>query len=322
MFGSTSSSSGTALNRRTGKLRKPSKTVATTRLTPPPPSRTTSSSTTTTRYKKNTRLRAVTRLQAVIRGWLIRRRMKAVWELIGERKRHQAKISKLQKKLQRVQKERRELSKQGVVSGDMRQYWEESVLKKMDTSEDNHEEELTPLGHAVELLQMEHKELQVRYKMAEGVLRPLQKNVQTLMKEYEKHREDFNYHDEKRKAQDASNMELIERRKALEQKSDDLMDELNGISTKTAPLSTGQGDYNMLQGMKGILDIMEAKCRDPDLVADVRDMIRELNIGTSSNVDERIHISPQKTPKQSTKKSTKQQPTTRTTKPPLKKPKQ
>ena len=304
-----------ALNRRMGSStgRKSSK-AGVTRLTPPP---STTTSTTTTRYKKNTQLLAATRLQARIRGWMIRRRMKSVWELVEERKRHQVKIQKLQKKLQRVQKERRELSKKGVVSGDMRQYWEESVLKKMDASEDDREEELTPLGHAVELLQMEHKELQVRYKMAEGVLRPLQKNVQTLMEKYEKHREAFNYHDEKRKAQDASNKELIERRKALEQKTHDLMDELNGISTKTAPLSTGPGDYNMLQGMKGIMDIMEQKCRDPDLVSDVREMIRELNIGASSNLDERILISPQKTPKQSTKKPIKQQPATRTTKQPL-----
>lgn len=205
----------------------------------------------------------------------------------------QEKVRKWQVKLAKVQAQRQEHSKKGNVTGDMRQYWEESILNQGEGEE---EEELSPTGRLIEQLQAQHKALQVRTKTVEGMLKPLKKNLKTLQEEYQKYKDAFLKHDEKRKAVEWSNGELVRRRKAAEQKSQDFQNELNGISTKMAPLTSGPVDYNFLRGMKGIMDIMEEECGDPQLVADVREMIMRLNQGALSDSVDGLTDSPPRQP--------------------------
>jgi len=255
--------------------------------------------------------RAIIRIQASVRGWIIRRQMKAIWILVEERNRQRGKVNTLNKKFRRIQKERENLSKKGNVSGNMRQYWEESILKKLEPSQStsnifggsggDDEEELTPTGREIQLLQMEHKELKIRYKTIEGILRPLQKTQKNLMNEYEKHRETFTYHEGKGKEQGEHNDKLIARRQELEQRSIDLTDELRGDgkpsslrnSMRFSSLEKGGGsggagggggdnNANLLQAMEDIMKIMETECSDPTLVADIRKKIDELCLTVST----------------------------------------
>jgi chromosome segregation ATPase len=240
--------------------------------------------------------KAATRIQAWIRRWIVRKRMTLVWELVKERTRQGEKIKILHKKLARVQQERQEIAKKGVVSGNIRQNWEDSILKKEEEAE-HEEEELSPMAYQIHLLQLDHKDLQVRYQMVKGILRPLQKNLQTLMDQYHKHREAYDGHDGQRKALDESNGELIRRRKELERKIQEFQDEINGISNKAARLAQGPVNNNILKGMKDIMNIMKTECRDKELVADIREMIRQFNSGALTNTTmDTSHFSPSKRP--------------------------
>jgi chromosome segregation ATPase len=235
---------------------------------------------------------AATRIQAVTRGWIVRNRMKHVFEQSRERIRLRDKNHKLNKKLLKIQKERQELAKKGVVSGDIRQSWEEGILNHQHDAE--MEDDLTPTGYAIEQRQKELKELQLIYKVADGILKPLHKNLQALMETYAEYQAEYVKHDEERKASELKIEKLIKRRKEAEARIQALNDELNGKATKMSPMTMGTAEYHCVNGMHGIMAILKAECKDKELIEDVGEMVRELKATALSDSAQYLMMSPQR----------------------------
>ena len=218
-------------------------------------------------------------IQAVVRRWLIRKHYDKVLEKAAERGRLNRKISKLQRKVAKVKENRRkELHQKGLAGEDagqiMRQAWEESLLKA-EAAGEIEEQPLSETGRKIEALQAEYRQLQVRTKTIEGMMRPLKKNFDGKVEENNEWRKKFTDIDDRIKAVEARNQEYTQRRIAAEKRTQELKNELSGSSPgKYSPNKMSHGSSSHFpRALRQILAILEAECKDARLVEDMQEKI-------------------------------------------------
>jgi myosin heavy subunit len=126
------------------------------------------------KQKKQRKLdQAATEIQRHLRGNYIRVCYGPIIEKAAERAHLKEKLKKIQKKIE-IQSKKREKEVEKLSQGpDLanRDSWEESILSAGDE-----EVELSEMGKLVEYLQSEHRQLQIRSKTLDGMLKPLRKN--------------------------------------------------------------------------------------------------------------------------------------------------
>lgn len=200
----------------------------------------------------------------------------------ADKKRLLEKIAKLKKKVGKVKEARRKLNQLKQVQGGdekaKREAWEESLLKAAEGVE---EAPLSATGRRIVHLQGEHRKLQIRTKTIDGMMKPLQKNFNSLMEENKELRKKFAEVAERVKAAEANNNEMLQRRISADKRAEDLKKEKDGwMNTRAVPQSQGRGDF---QGAtRGILKILEQDGRDQQLLEDVREMINKMNVDALS----------------------------------------
>jgi myosin V len=202
-------------------------------------------------------------IQRNLRGSYIRRRYAAVFAKLKERASLLDKIERIKKKIAKMQKNRAkemELAKKGVDIEQGRYIWEASQLQ------DGHRE-LSKTAQEVEFLQAEHRDLQIKLKTQDGVLKPLQKNFDALMEENKKLREEFQQVHERNERIKKVNQGLMNRLEATEKKTALLKDELKDLCNMYAPAANGRLDFQM--GLNDILEMIRDRCDDDELIDDV-----------------------------------------------------
>jgi myosin heavy subunit len=218
------------------------------------------------RQKKLRKLeKAAARIQKIMRGVHIRRRYGKVLDKARERAHLRDKIQKIKKKMAKAEKTRKkelEKAKNGIDTERAgREAWEESVMAATN------EAAQTETTKMVEYLQGEHRKLQIKTKTLDGMIKPLKKNFETLMEENQQLRDEFAEIHKKNEAMKASNKELIERRNAAEKKAKELKEELKTVFDRFMPIAHGRLDFQ--KALKEILEMLEARCKDDQLLEDV-----------------------------------------------------
>jgi myosin V len=216
------------------------------------------------KQKKQMKLdKAVVVIQRHLRGSYIRRRYAAVFAKLKDRLILLDKIERIKKKIAKMKKNREkelELAKQGVDMEHGRDHWEAAQLEEEDI-------ELSKTAQIIEFMQADHKDLQIKLKTQDAVVKPLQKNFDAVMEENKKLREDFQQaHERNEKAQKA-NQDLINRREAAERKTAELKEELKNLCNMYTPAANGRVDFQM--GLNDILEMIRDRCDDDDLVDEV-----------------------------------------------------
>lgn len=223
----------------------------------------------TKKLKKQKKLKkmgkAATRLQKHMRGCHIRQKYGNVIEKAKERGNLRDKIEKIKKKTGKIEKTRiKELEKaqNGIdTEGAGREAWEESVLA--ESEEGVHSE----IAMMVEFLQGEHRKLQIRSKTLDGMIKPLKKNFEILMEENTALRDEFAEIHKKNEAIKASNKESVEKRGAAGKRASELKEELKSASNRFMPVAQGRLDFQ--KALKEILELLEKRCKDGQLIEDV-----------------------------------------------------
>jgi myosin-5 len=232
--------------------------------------------------KKKKKLdKAATEIQRHLRGNYIRFRYAAVFEKVKEKNHLLEKVEKIKKKIAKTKKKKDEEMKKAKFGFDIEQdikgTLEHSVVAGDFT-------EISETAHMVELLQSDYKQLQIRIKTQEGVLRPLKKNFDVLMEEQKALRDDYQKAHEKNEAIRKVNKELIEKREADLKKVEELKVELKHLHEKFAPVAHGRVDLQ--NGLQDILELIRNRCEDDDLVDDVLDVGRKA-YSDASNLQEK-----------------------------------
>jgi myosin-5 len=208
---------------------------------------------------------AATVIQKHMRGAYIRIRYTKVLEKSKERARLKEKIEKIKKKTAKAEKTRKkELGKVKHGIDDERagrEAWEESILAATN------EAAQTETAKLVELVQGEHRKLQIKTKTLDGMIKPLKKNFEVLMEENQELRDEFAEIHKKNEAMKAANTEVIERRNTAEQKTKELKEELKSVSNKFMPIAHGRLDFQ--KALKEILELLEKRCKNDQLIEDV-----------------------------------------------------
>lgn len=217
--------------------------------------------------------KAAVRLQAWIRRFLVRLHWGEVLEKVTERNRWKGKVAKFQSKLKAVQKERETLVESmgsPVPTNTARQAWEASVLQA--TSEETTETERSPLEAQILKLQGEFRSLQVQTKTADGIMKPLQKNLASAQEIYNGYRTKYMDIQAQIDALEANKKELIRRHGEAEKRTEEYQLEGQALAH---PSMTGAGpiDENFHRAFQQILEILQLRCDDKDLIDDVQEEI-------------------------------------------------
>lgn len=219
------------------------------------------------KQKKQKKLdKAALVIQRHLRGSYIRRRYAAVFVRLKDRLCLLDKVERIKKKKIKMEKNREkelEQAKLGVDIDQGRGIWEAAQLEEGVV-------ELSDAAQVVEYLQGDLKELQIKLKTQDAVLKPLQKNFDALMDENKKLRKDFQEAHERNEKANKANEELVKRRESAEKKSAELKEELKDLSNMYAPAANGRLDYQM--GLNHILELIRDRCDDDELVSDVFDL--------------------------------------------------
>ncbi|KAG7372107.1 myosin C [Nitzschia inconspicua] len=228
------------------------------------------------KQKKQKKLdNAAITIQRHLRGSYIRRRYAAVFAKLKERLSLLDKIDRIQKKVNKVKKNRKkelEQAQRGIDIDHGRDIWEASQLHIEDI-------ELSEAAQAIELLQGEHKELQIKLKTQVAVLKPLQKNFDKLMEENKKLREDFQQAHERNERTKKANQDLITRHEDMEKQTAKLKEELANLSKMYAPAANGRLDFQM--GLNDILEMIRDRCDDGELVEEVFNLGQQVHNAAS-----------------------------------------
>lgn len=221
--------------------------------------------------KKQKKLdKAATKIQKHLRGMYVRNRYGAAIAISRERAQLRQKIERLRRKIAKSKKARqRELEKARLgIDPDRlggRQMWEEAILDA-----DNHGSELSESAKVVEYLQSEHRQLRIKSKSTDGMLKPLKKNFDALMEENKGLRDDFQIVHSKNERIKLVNKELIEKREAAESRVKELKTEMVELSAKFSPIAHGRMDFQ--RGLHEMLKLIQDRCRDEGLIDDVMDI--------------------------------------------------
>jgi myosin heavy subunit len=223
------------------------------------------------KQKKQKKLdKAATKIQKHLRGTYIRNRYSVVIEKAKERANLKQKVDKIKRKIAKSKKsldKELDKAKHGIDPDRLigRQIWEEALLDA-----DDHEIELSETAKVVEYLQSEHRQLKIKIKTMDGMLKPLKKNFDTLMDENKDLREDFQGVHAKNEKLKQSNKELVTKRETAENRIKELKSELEEISAKFAPVAQGRMDFH--RALHEILQMVQDRCRDDRLIDDVMDI--------------------------------------------------
>lgn len=208
---------------------------------------------------------AAIKIQRIMRGAYIRLKYKRVLEKVHERISIKEKIQKLKRKIAKTEKAReKELDKarNGIDTERAgRDVWEESVMAATD------EVVKSETAKMVEYLQGEHRKLQIKTKTLDGMIKPLKKNFEALVEENKTLREEFVEIQKKNDELKASNKDLVAQRDAAEEKKEKLKAELKSVSNRFLPMAHGKLDFQ--KALSQIVEMMEARCTDEQLVEDV-----------------------------------------------------
>jgi len=214
--------------------------------------------------------KAATEIQKHLRGSYIRRRYGAVLEKVKEKSRLLDKVEKIKKKIAKTKKQKEkelEKAKKGIDTEHEREIWEAGIL-------DGERMKLSEKAKLVEYLQSEHRELQIKIKTQEGMLKPLKKNFDTLMEENKGLREEFQKVHKKNESIKKTNKDLIDRREAAEKKTKELKAELTELNTKFAPAASGRIDFQ--NGLNDIMQLMQDRCEDDKLLDEIMGLGQEV----------------------------------------------
>jgi myosin-5 len=219
--------------------------------------------------------RAAIMIQKHLRGNYIRWRYAAVLAKLKDKANLMKKIGMIKKKIAKIQTKREkelEKARQGVDIDHGREIWENAIVE-------GGEIELDETAQLVEFLQAEHRQYQIQIKTKDGILKPLQKNFDTLMEENKKLREEFEEVQARNEKAKKANQELIDRRVAAENRIQQLKEELNELSNMYTPAANGRMNFQM--GLNEILEMIRDRCDDDDLIDEVFGMGEQANSKTN-----------------------------------------
>ncbi|KAL3908008.1 MAG: hypothetical protein SGARI_003262 [Bacillariaceae sp.] len=227
------------------------------------------------RKKQKKYVKAALMIQKHLRGNYIRWRYAAVLAKLKEKAHLLDKIEKINKKIAKTQTKREkelEKARQGVDTENGRDIWENALIE-------GEEIELDETAQMVEFLQAEHRQCQIQIKTKEGIIKPLQKNFDTLMKENEAIRKQFEEVHARNERVKKVNQELIDRQEAAEKKTKQLKEELNELANMYSPTANGRMKYQ--SGLNEILEMIRDRCDDDDLIDEIFTTGEEANYKTN-----------------------------------------
>jgi chromosome segregation ATPase len=220
------------------------------------------------KQKKQKKLdNAARMIQRHLRGSYIRHRYAPVLEKMKDKTHLLDKIEKIKKKIAKAKKQREkelEKAKQGVNIEHSKGIWE--------ATQSGYHVQLSEEGKRVEYLQNEHRQLQISVRSAAGMLKPLNKNFDTLMDENKQLRDEFQEVHKRNERAKKANKELIDKREAAEKKVEELKKEFAELNARFAPAASGRVDFQ--NGLHDLLQLIQARCADDALVDEVMDMGR------------------------------------------------
>ena len=209
-----------------------------------------------------------------MRRALVRMHWGEVLELVAERNRWQKKIVKFQSKLQGIKKEHEALVESmgsSTSTNNAREVWEAAVLQGT-LDETVPETQCSPLEQEIYKLQGEFKSLQVQTKTLDGIMKPLQKNLASAQEIYNGHRTKYLDLQQQIQALDANKKELIRRRGEAEKRTEEYQQESKSLANPST-MRAGPVDENFHRAFQQILEILQLRCDDKDLIDDVREEI-------------------------------------------------